>query len=486
MSDSLELQMTIAGSAVEARSGRRFDVLNPATGEVYTTVPEGDAEDVDLAVEAARAAFDSWRRTSATERGQLVGRLARLLEQHKDEFVSAETAHNGKTLFDSDFDVTSTVACLDYYAGAANKWFGETIPGPAGYFVYTRREPLGVCGLIVPWNFPLAIAVWKVGPALAGGNTIVLKPASETPLTALMLGALAQEAGFPPGVVNVVSGPGRTAGHRLVVHPDVDKVSLTGETVTGQTVMRDAAETLKHITLELGGKSPGVVFADADLDQAVDGSLFLVFANAGQVCDARSRIFVQDPVYQDFVDRFVEKAGRIVVGDPAEEATHIGAITSARQLEKIEHYVEIGQKEGATLATGGERVGDRGFFYRPTVFADVDNSMRIAREEIFGPVACIGRFSDYDDGIAKANDTPYGLAATVWTNDLTTAHRAAEDIRAGGVWINTSEFLFNESPFGGMKASGFGRELSVHALDAYTDVKNVGVSLGAHMPTFEL
>jgi aldehyde dehydrogenase (NAD+) len=486
MSDPVALQMTIGGRAVEARSGRRFDVLNPATGEVYATVPEGDAEDVDLAVEAARAAFDGWRRTSATERGRLIGRLARLLEEHKGEFVAAETAHNGKTLFDSDFDVTSTVACLDYYAGAGNKWFGETIPGPAGYFVYTRREPLGVCGLIVPWNFPLAIAVWKVGPALAAGNTIVLKPASETPVTALMLGALAQEAGFPRGVVNIVSGPGRTAGHRLVVHPDVDKVSLTGETVTGRTVMREAAETLKHVTLELGGKSPGVVFADADLDLAVDGSLFLIFANAGQVCDARSRIFVQDRVYEDFVGRFVEKAERIVVGDPTGVGTHIGAITFARQLEKIEEYVEIGQKEGATLATGGERVGDRGFFYRPTVFTDVDNSMRIAREEIFGPVACIGRFSDYDDGIAKANDTPYGLAATVWTNDLTTAHRAAEDIRAGGVWINTSEFLFNESPFGGMKASGFGRELSVHALDAYTDVKTVGVSLGVHMPTFEL
>jgi acyl-CoA reductase-like NAD-dependent aldehyde dehydrogenase len=486
MSAPIALQLTIGGRAVDARSGRRFDVLNPATEEVYATVPEGDAVDVDLAVDAARAAFDGWRRTSATERGKLIGRLARLLQQRKDEFVAAETAHNGKTLFDADFDVTSTVACLDYYAGAGNKWFGETIPGPAGYFVYTRREPLGVCGLIVPWNFPLAIAVWKVGPALAAGNTIVLKPASETPVTALMLGALAQEADFPPGVVNVVSGPGRTAGHRLVVHPDVDKVSLTGETVTGRTVMREAAETLKHVTLELGGKSPGVVFADADLDLAVDGSLFLVFANAGQVCDARSRIFVQDRVYEDFVGRFAEKAGRIVVGDPTQEETHIGAITSARQLEKIEHYVEIGQKEGATLAAGGERVGDRGFFYRPTVFADVDNSMRIAREEIFGPVACVGRFSDYDDGIAKANDSPYGLAATVWTNDLTTAHRAAEDIRAGGVWINTSEFLFNESPFGGMKASGFGRELSMHAMDAYTDVKNVGISLGTHMPTFEL
>src|SRR3954451_10495372 len=486
MPEPLHVPMLIGGERVDARSGKRFDVLNPATGETYATVPEGAAEDVDLAVAAARTAFDEWRRTSATDRGTLLRTLARALERRKDEFARAETAQNGETLFDSDFDVTSTVACLDYYAGAGNKLFGETIPAPAGYFVYTRGEPVGVCGLIVPWNFPLAIGIWKLGPALAAGNTVVLKPAEETPVTALMLADLLEEAEFPPGVVNVVSGYGETAGHRLVVHPDVDKVSLTGETTTGKAVMREAAETLKRVTLELGGKSPSLVFDDADLDLAVDGSLFLIFANAGQVCDARSRIFAPDGVYEESLSGFVGKAEKIVAGDPTQETSHIGAITSARQLEKIEHYVELGQKEGATLATGGERAGEKGFFYRPTVFADVDNSMRIAREEIFGPVAAVGRFSDYDDAIDKANDTPYGLAATVWTNDLTTAHRAAEDIRAGGVWITTSEFLFNESPFGGMKASGFGRELSVHGLDAYTEVKNVGVSLGAHMPSFEL
>jgi aldehyde dehydrogenase (NAD+) len=483
MGEPLALQMFIGGERVDARSGDRFEVVNPATEEVYATAPKGSAEDVDAAVDAARRAFPGWAATSATERGKLVGGLARALEARKDAFVAAETAHNGKTLFDSDFDVTSTIACLDYYGGAANKIYGETLAAPEGYFVYTRREPVGVCGLIVPWNFPLAIAIWKLGPALAAGNTVVMKPASETPVTALMLADLADDAGLPPGVLNVVSGPGSSAGARLVAHPEVDKVSLTGETTTGKTIMREAAETLKRITLELGGKSPNVVFADADLEQAVDGSLFLIFANSGQVCDARSRIFVQDAIYDDFVYRFVDKANRIVVGDPTGDA-HYGAITSARQLTKVEEYVEIGQKEGATLLTGGERAADKGFFYRPTVFGDVDNSMRIAREEIFGPVACIGRFSDYDDGIAKANDTEYGLAATVWTSDLTTAHRAAADIRAGGVWVNTSEFLFNESPFGGMKASGFGRELSMHALDAYTEVKNVGISLGGHMPTF--
>ncbi len=486
MSQSRHLDMIVGGERVAARSGDRFDVINPATGDACTTAPLGSQEDVDRAVAAARLAFDPWRRTSATERGALLAKLARALEANAHEFAATETAQNGKTLFDAEFDVTSTVACLDYYAGAGNKFFGETIPGPAGYFVYTRREPVGVCGLIVPWNFPLAIAVWKLGPALAAGNTVVLKPASETPVTALMLGELTTEVGFPAGVVNVVTGPGSTVGHRLVVHPDVDKVSLTGETTTGRTIMREAAETLKRVTLELGGKSPGVVFNDADLDLAVDGSLFLVFANSGQVCDARSRILVQDGIYEEFVTRFVDRANQLRVGDPTESSNHIGAITSARQLEKVEQYVEIGQGEGAKLVAGGVRAAERGFFYRPTVFADVDNTMRIAREEIFGPVACVGRFSDYEDGIAKANDTPYGLAATVWTNDLTTAHRAAGDIRAGGVWINTSEFLFNESPFGGMKASGYGRELSVHALDAYTEVKNVGVSLGAHMPTFEL
>lgn len=483
MTEPRTLDLLIDGERAEARSRERFEVVNPATEEVYATVPRGGAEDIDLAVEAARRAFPGWAATSATERGRFIGGLARALEAHKEEFVAAETAHNGKTLFDADFDVTSTIACLDYYAGAANKVHGETIAGPEGYFVYTRREPIGVCGLIVPWNFPLAIAIWKLGPALAAGNTVVMKPASETPVTALMLATLAEEAGLPPGVINVVSGPGGTAGARLVAHPGVDKVSLTGETTTGKTIMREAAETLKRITLELGGKSPNLVFADADLELAVDGSLFLVFANSGQVCDARSRIFVQDAVYDEFVNRFVDKANRIVVGDPTGEP-HYGAITSARQLAKVEDYVEIGQKEGAKLLAGGERAAEKGYFYRPTVFGDVDNSMRIAREEIFGPVACVGRFSDYDDGIAKANDTAYGLAATVWTNDLATAHRAAAEIRAGGVWINTSEFLFNEAPFGGVKASGFGRELSMHGLDAYTEVKNVGVSLGGHMPTF--
>jgi aldehyde dehydrogenase (NAD+) len=485
MTPPRDLEMIVGGERTGARSGERFDVVNPATAVRYATVPLGTEEDADLAVAAAAGAFEPWRKTPATTRGTLLAALARLLEARATEFAAAETAHNGKTLADAEFDVAATVACLDYYAGAANKLFGQTIPAPADYFVYTRREPVGVCGLIVPWNFPLAIAVWKLGPALAAGNTVVLKPASQTPVTALMLGELALQAGFPPGVVNVISGPGGRAGHRLVTHPDVAKVSLTGETTTGQNLMREAAATLKRVTLELGGKSPALVFADADLDLAVDGSLFQVFANAGQVCDARSRIFVQDSIYDEFVTRFTDRANRLRVGDPTDPASHIGAITSARQLEKVEQYVEIGQREGAKLVAGGTRMDGPGFFYRPTVFADVDNGMRIAREEIFGPVACVGRFSDYDDGITKANDTPYGLAATVWTNDLTTAHRAAEDIRAGGVWINTSEFLFNEAPFGGMKASGYGRELSVHALDAYTEVKNVGVSLGGHMPVFE-
>ena len=486
MTEPISLDMYVGGRRVEARSGERFDVLNPATGEVYASVPKGGAGDVDAAVEAARRALEGeWRKSAAPDRGAMLGRLARLLEARIDEFAAAETSHNGKTLFDADFDMHGTVGCFDYYAGAATKYVGSTIPGPADYLLYTRREPVGVCGLIVPWNFPLAIAAWKIAPALAAGCTVVVKPASETPVTALMLADLVQEAGFPAGVFNVITGPGSVAGDHLVRHPGVDKISITGETTTGQTIMRNAADTLKRVTLELGGKSPNLVFSDADLEQAVDGSLFLIYANSGQVCDARSRIFVQDAVYDAFVERFVDKAQRIKVGDPTDPDNHYGAITSAKQLEKVEYYVEIGQKEGATLATGGHRIGQGpGLFYAPTAFIDVDNSMQIAREEIFGPVACIGRFSDYHDGIAKANDTPYGLAATVWTGDITTGHRAAHDIRAGGVWVNTSEFLFNESPFGGMKASGFGRELSIHGMDAYTELKTVGVSLGAHMPTF--
>ncbi len=488
MGEPLALDMYIDGDRVGARSGERFDVLNPATGELYATVPKGDVDDVDAAVEAARRALEGpWHGVSAIERGVILQKIARALEAHADEFARAETSHNGKTIGESEFDVASTVGCFDYYAGAPTKYFGETIPGPSDYLLYTRREPVGVCGLIVPWNYPLAIAVWKLAPALAAGCTVILKPASDTPVTALMLGDLAEEAGLPPGVVNVVPGPGSVIGRRLAAHPGVDKVSITGETVTGRDVMREASESLKRITLELGGKSPGLIFADADLDAAVDASMFLIYTNAGQVCDARSRIFVQEPAYDEFVRAFVDRTAKLRVGDPMDRSNHIGAITSARQLERVEYYVELGQKEGAKLAVGGERVdAGGGYFYRPTAFVDVDNSMRIAQEEIFGPVACIASFRDYSDGIRLANDTVYGLAATVWTGDLTTAHRAAHDIKAGGVWINTSEFLFNESPFGGMKASGFGRELSLHGLDAYTEVKNVGVSLGAHLPSFEL
>jgi acyl-CoA reductase-like NAD-dependent aldehyde dehydrogenase len=488
MGEPLALDMYIDGKRVGARSGERFDVLNPATGEPYATVPKADVEDVDAAVDAARRAFEgSWREVSAIERGALLQKIARALEARAEEFSVAETSHNGKTIGESEFDVSSTVGCFDYYAGAPTKYFGETIQGPSDYLLYTRREPVGVCGLIVPWNYPLAIAVWKLAPALAAGCTVVLKPASDTPVTALMLAEVAEEAGFPPGVVNVVTGPGSVIGRRLAAHSGVDKVSITGETTTGRDVMREAAESLKRITLELGGKSPAVVFADADLEAAVDASMFMIYTNAGQVCDARSRIFVQQPAYEEFVARFVDRTAKLRVGDPMDRSNHIGAITSARQLDRVDYYVELGQKEGAKLAVGGERVvAGGGYFYRPTAFVDVDNSMRIAQEEIFGPVACIAPFRDYDEGIRLANDTVYGLAATVWTADLTTAHRAAHDIKAGGVWVNTSEFLFNESPFGGMKASGFGRELSLHGLDAYTEVKNVGISLGAHLPMFEL
>ncbi len=488
MDKPLALDMYIDGKRRGTRSGERFDVLNPATGEVYATVPKADFEDVDAAVDAALNAHEGpWRGVSAIERGGMLQKMARGLESRADDFAVAETSHNGKTISEAEFDVASTVACFDYYAGAPTKYFGETIQGPSDFLLYTRREPVGVCGLIVPWNYPLAIAVWKLAPALAAGCSVILKPATDTPVTALMLADLAEEAGIPPGVVNVVTGPGSVIGRRLAAHPRVDKISITGETVTGREVMREASETLKRVTLELGGKSPALIFDDADIDAAVDASMFMVYTNAGQVCDARSRIFVQEPAYDEFIEKFADRTSKLRVGDPMDRSNHIGAITSARQLERVEYYVELGQKEGAKLAVGGERVEvGGGYFYRPTAFVDLDNSMRIAQEEIFGPVAVIGQFRDYDEGIRLANDTVYGLAATVWTGALTTAHRAAHDIRAGGVWINTSEFLFNESPFGGMKRSGYGRELGMHALDAYTEIKNIGVSLGAHMPTFEL
>ncbi len=478
MSEPLVLPMLIDGERVEARSGERFEVLNPSTGAVYAVVPQAGPEDVDLAVAAARRAFPGWSRLSATERGRKLAALARALEARKDDFVVAESSQNGKTRFDADFDVTSTIACLDYYAGMANAVMGETISGPEGYLVYTRREPVGVCGLIVPWNFPIAIAVWKLAPALAAGCTVVLKVAEQTPLTALRVGELILEAGFPPGVVNILTGYGPTAGQALARHMDVDKVAFTGSTEVGHLIMKYAAESnLKRVTLELGGKSPNIVFADTDLDQAAEGAHFALYFNQGQCCCAGSRLFVEQKIYEPFLEKLVTRARGRKVGDPFARETEQGPQVDREQFNKVLGYIDAGRQEGAKLLCGGGRVGNRGFFVEPTIFADVRDEMKIAQEEIFGPVMAVMPFRDLDEVVQRANKTMYGLAAAVWTSDITKAHAIANSVRAGTVWVNCYDVFDAAAPFGGYKQSGLGRELGEYGLMNYLEVKTVTIKL---------
>jgi aldehyde dehydrogenase (NAD+) len=473
-------QLLIDGQWREAVSGKRFETLNPATGEVITSVAEADKADVDLAVKAARKAFEEgpWSKMTATDRGRILSKLADLIMEHRDELAELETMDNGKPISDArNIDVPLVADCIEYYAGWANKVHGETIPVPGPFLNYTLREPIGVVGQIVAWNFPMLLAAWKMGPALATGNTVVLKPAEQTPLSALRLGELCMEAGIPPGVVNVLPGFGPTAGAGLVTHPDVDKIAFTGEYLTGQTIMREAAGTLKRVSLELGGKSPNIVFADADLDAAVAGSLMGIFWNQGEVCCAGSRLFLQESVYDQFMDKLVGKAGKMKVGDPMDPKTQIGALISEDHLNKVLRYINVGKEEGATLRTGGDQPTKRGYFVNPTIFDGVNDSMKIAREEIFGPVLSVIRFKDVDEVAPRANNTFYGLAAAVWTRDVGKAHAMARKLKAGTVWINTFNVVSSLSPFGGYKMSGFGRELGVHALELYTQVKSVWVSL---------
>jgi aldehyde dehydrogenase (NAD+) len=473
-------QLLIDGQWREAVSGKRFDTLNPATGEVITSVAEADKADVDLAVKAARKAFEEgpWSKMTATDRGRVLSKLADLIMEHRDDLAELETMDNGKPISDSrNIDVPLVADCIEYYAGWANKVHGETIPVPGPFLNYTLREPIGVVGQIVAWNFPMLLAAWKLGPALATGNTVVLKPAEQTPLSALRLGELCLEAGIPPGVVNVLPGFGPTAGSALVTHPDVDKIAFTGEYITGQTIMREAAGTLKRISFELGGKSPNIVFADADLDAAVAGSLMGIFWNQGEVCCAGSRLFLQESVYDQFMDKLVGQAGKMKVGDPMDPSTQIGALISEDHLNKVLRYINIGKAEGATLRTGGDQPTKRGYFVNPTIFDGVNDSMKIAREEIFGPVLSVIRFKDMDEVVPRANNTFYGLAAAVWTRDVGKAHAMARKLKAGTVWVNTYNVISSLSPFGGYKMSGFGRELGVHALESYTQVKSVWVSL---------
>jgi aldehyde dehydrogenase (NAD+) len=473
-------QLLIDGQWREAVSGKRFDTVNPATGEVITSVAEADKADIDLAVKAARKAFEEgpWGKMSATDRGRLISKLADLIMEHRDELAALETMDNGKPISDArNIDVPLVADCLEYYAGWANKVHGETIPVPGPFLNYTLREPMGVVGQIVAWNFPLLLAAWKVGPALATGNAIVLKPAEQTPLTALRLGELCLEAGIPAGVVNVVPGFGPTAGASLVAHPDVDKISFTGEYITGQTIMREAAGTLKRVTLELGGKSPNIVFADADLDAAVAGSMMGIFWNQGEVCSAGSRLFLQESVYDQFMDKLVGQVSKMKVGDPTDPSTQVGALISEEHLNKVLRYINSGKQEGATVRTGGDQPSKRGYFVSPTVFDGVKDSMKIAREEIFGPVLSVIRFKDVEEVAPRANNTFYGLAAAVWTRDVGKAHAMARRLKAGTVWVNTYNMISSLSPFGGYKMSGFGRDLGMHALEGYTQVKSVWVSL---------
>jgi len=466
---------------VDSISGKTFKTLNPSTGEEICSVAEADKADVDLAVKAARTAFEKgpWRRMAAAERGKLLNKLADLIEKNADELARLEALDNGKPYkVAKAADLSLTVACYRYFAGWADKIQGKTIPIPGNYLCYTRLEPVGVVGQIIPWNFPLLMQAWKLGPALACGNTVVMKPAEQTPLTALRVGELIVEAGFPEGVVNILPGYGPTAGQAISRHMDVDKVAFTGSTEVGHLIMEAAAQTnLKRVTLELGGKSPNIVFADADMDKAIEGSHFALFFNQGQCCCAGSRLFVERKAYDQFVERSVDRAKRRTVGDPFDPKTEQGPQVDQDQFNKVMSYIDAGRKEGASLLCGGDRAGDRGYFVQPTVFADVNDDMTIAREEIFGPVMSIIPFESIDEVVERANNTTYGLAAAVWTKDITKAHAIAGGVRAGTVWVNCYDVLEAGAPFGGCKQSGIGRELGEYGLQQYTEVKTVTVAL---------
>jgi (Z)-2-((N-methylformamido)methylene)-5-hydroxybutyrolactone dehydrogenase len=477
-------KMLVGGEWVDALSGKTFESINPYTGRAWATAPKAGEEDIDLAVKAARKAFDEgpWGRMTGTERARLMRRLADLLAENAQELATVESTDNGKLLREMGGQLVALAEWYYYFAGAADKIQGETIPSDKpNFFVYTRREPVGVVGAIVPWNSPLLLLTFKLAPALAAGCTVVVKPAEQTPASILEFAKLFEEAGFPPGVINVVTGFGEEAGRPLVRHRGVDKVAFTGSTATGISVMKDAADHLARVSLELGGKSPNIVFDDADLEATNNGVVSGIFAATGQTCIAGSRLFVHERAHDELVERLSKKAGTIKLGNPLEMETEMGPVAFKEQLDKVQSYIEVGRQEGAELIYGGKRPDSEqlkdGYFIEPTIFTRVDNDMRVAREEIFGPVLSVIPFESEKDLIRQANDTSYGLAAGIWTKDIQKAHRVAHALRAGTVWVNSYRTLSFNTPFGGYKMSGMGRENGLESLKDYTQVKSVWVEL---------
>src|SRR5213593_4749575 len=477
-------RMVIGGESVDAADGQTFDVVNPAIGRTIATAPLGGKEDVDRAVAAAQKAFEEpkgWPTWAAGKRGRTLAKFAELIKKSSEELAQLESRNTGKPITSARGEIIGSSLVFDYYAGAANKIFGQTIPVSKPGLDLTLREPIGVVGLIVPWNFPLLMAAWKVAPALAAGNTAILKPASYTPLTAIRLGELALEAGIPAGVLNVVTGPGGTAGASIAAHPGIGKVAFTGETTTGQEIMRLASGNVKKISLELGCKSPNIVFADADLERFAKESPYSVFDNAGQDCCARSRILVERSAHDQVVELFAEATRKVKVGDPADESTEVGPLISTKQRDRVKDYIEIGLGEGATIVVGGAAPDDPaladGAYLMPTVFDGVRNDMRIAAEEIFGPVVVVIPFDTEEEALRLANATPYGLSGSIWSRDIGKALRTATALQSGVISVNSNSSVHTEAPFGGYKMSGIGRELGMAALDLYTETKNVFIDL---------